>query len=148
MFFLRLLDSGTISSSYLCLVKVGRPDSNSLSIKISISNCAILISIIYLAHTYKYLLIMSTTYIEVSYYSDNFCLTKRHFGKCKKTNIDGFFLDQRLLHIMKYMIYLGDWNHFSIQYRKTLANFLVCFNFPPDFTDRKNDKSTFFTSSK
>ena len=24
---------------------------------------------------------MSTTYIEVSYYSDNFCLTKRHFGK-------------------------------------------------------------------
>ena len=27
---------------------------------------------------------MSTTYIEVSYYSDNFCLTKRHFGKCKK----------------------------------------------------------------
>ena len=27
---------------------------------------------------------MSTTYIEVSYYSDNFCLTKRHFGKYEK----------------------------------------------------------------
>ena len=29
---------------------------------------------------------MSTTYIEVSYYSDNFCLTKRHFGKYLQTN--------------------------------------------------------------
>ena len=55
--------------------------------------------------TYKYLFRMSTTYIEVSYYSDNFCLTKRHFGKYEKI----IYTDKKSLGIAARSYYYIHW---------------------------------------